>query len=352
MKFWKKQYKKWLYRREIWKKVYKPCSRFFTVSLIGIKMTQEYNASEIKVLEGLEGVRKKFDVVELSKRVRKKGDILILSSELKLKSRSVQLAVDEGRILNLLPNTEKSKASVLARLRTDREVRLFAQKYDIKNTSARNLIKLIRNWNLGLQKNPLLLITQQEHDIMMGSLMGDASIRQREKNSCFRFSHSIKQKNYSEWKAKFLELFNISEFREVKRRVRKSFVHAVDFSTKTHPTFNYYRNLFYPQGKKVVTREILNQLNPRSLAIWICDDGSYENKQGYLILCTNSYTLEEHILMKDFFKVKFNLDPTIGFRDGKYYYLRFKQGDTKKLARIIKPFLPKSMLYKIGEKNE
>ena len=37
---------------------------------------------------------------------------------------------------------------------------------------------------------------------------------------------------------------------------------------------------------------------------------------------------------------------------GKYYYLRFKQNDTKKLIEIIKPFIHKSMLYKIGEKNE
>ena len=122
-------------------------------------------------------------------------------------------------------------------------------------------------------------------------------------------------------------------------------------STATHPVFNYYRRLFYSTGRKNITKEILEQLNPRSLAIWICDDGSYETRQGYIILCTNSYTLDEHKLMKEFFNEKFDLNPTIGFRDGKYYYLRFKQDDTKKLINIIKSFIPESMLYKIGEKN-
>jgi len=59
--------------------------------------------------------------------------------------------------------------------------------------------------------------------------------------------------------------------------------------------------------------------------------------------------------MKDLLEVfngKFGLDPIIGFRDGKYYYLRFKQEDTKKLIEIIKPFIPSSMLYKIGGRNE
>lgn len=35
---------------------------------------EKYDASKIKVLEGLEGIRKRFDVVELSRRIKKKGD--------------------------------------------------------------------------------------------------------------------------------------------------------------------------------------------------------------------------------------------------------------------------------------
>ena len=315
-------------------------------------MAEGYNASEIKVLEGLEGVRKSFDVIELSKKIRKKGDLLILSKELKIRPRILSEAIEEGRILKILPNIEKSKASILARLRTDREVKIFAEKYDLSKIPARKLIKLVRKWNLEIQEDSHLLVSQKENDLIIGSLLGDASIRQREKNSCFRFSHSLKQKGYAEWKMELLREFNISEFREVKRRIRNSFVHAVDFSTKTHPVFNYYRNLFYKSGRKEITLEILNQLTPQSLAIWICDDGSYGNKQGYIILCTNSYTLEEHNLMKSFFKEKFGLDPTIGFRDGKYYYLRFKQEDSKKLINITKSFIPKSMTYKIGGKND
>lgn len=311
-------------------------------------MTDKYTASEIKVLEGLEGVRRMYDVVELSKKIKKQGDILILSKELKIKPRFLQSAVDEGRIFDILSNIEKSKASILARLRTDREVRFFSQKYDLKKTPARKLIRLIRNWNKEIQKNPFLLITQEEHDLIIGSLMGDASIRKREKNSCFRFSHSIRQKEYSKWKLDKLINFNISEFREVKRKIRDDFIQAIDFSTKTHPIFNYYRNLFYKSGRKEITKGILDQLNPISLAVWICDDGSYNNKQGYIILCTNSYTLDEHKIMKEFFKQKFGLDPTIGFRDKKYYYLRFKQEDSKRLIELVKPFIPECMLYKIG----
>ncbi|MEK6933135.1 MAG: hypothetical protein AABW56_05080, partial [Nanoarchaeota archaeon] len=136
------------------------------------------------------------------------------------------------------------------------------------------------------------------------------------------------------------------------RKLNGHNIETLELATATHYVFNYYRKLFYKNGKKIITRDILNLLNPRSLAIWICDDGSYDNRQGYIVLCTNSFTLEEHKIMQKYFREVWGLIPTIGFRDKKYYYLRFKQEDSKKLIEIIKPFIPKFMKYKIGEKND
>jgi len=317
-----------------------------------VEEKKKYTAEEIKVLEGLEGVRLRFDVVELSKRIKKQGDIIILAQELKIKPRILQSAIDEGRILSIFPNLQKSKTGILARLRTNRELNLFAQKHDIFSTPARKLIKLVKEWNQEIQINPPILVTQHEHNLFIGSLLGDASIRQREKNSCFRVAHSIKQRKYINYKLNIINNFRISEFSERSRVINGRKVDMIYLSTDTHPVFNYYRNLFYKNNKKTISKEIIEQLNPMSLAFWICDDGSYDKTQGYIVLCTNAYTLEEHNLMKEFFKEKFGLDPTIGFRDKKYYYLRFKQMDSKKLIKIIEPFIPKCMKYKIGEENE
>ncbi len=44
-------------------------------------MSDKYGAENIKVLEG---VRHKFDLVELSRKIKKKGDILILANENKI----------------------------------------------------------------------------------------------------------------------------------------------------------------------------------------------------------------------------------------------------------------------------
>ncbi|MDP1729118.1 MAG: hypothetical protein Q8L27_02865, partial [archaeon] len=116
---------------------------------------KKYDAESIKILEGLEGVRRSFDVIELSKKIKKKGDIIILSKELRIKPRILKSAIDEGRVLSFFPKLDKSKAGIMACLRTDREFKLFSNKFDIYNTPARKLIKLIKLWNFELQKNPL-----------------------------------------------------------------------------------------------------------------------------------------------------------------------------------------------------
>jgi|TARA_Y100000310_G_scaffold24354_1_gene23389 hypothetical protein len=315
----------------------------------GPKNVQSYEAKDIQVLGGLSAVRKRFNVVELSQKIEKQGDIQALSKKFKIKPRILALAKDEGRILSQFPNLQKSKAGILSGLRTDRDLKLFAQNYDIYIAPARELIKLVRKWNNDLQKNPLHLIDQKEHDLIIGSLLGDASIRKRERNSCFRISHSIKQEAYINWKYGILRNFEFSEFYRRKRTINGIEGEIINFATKTHPVFNYYRNLFYKDNIKTIDQNMLQHLNARSLAIWICDDGSFSRTQDIIILCTNSFSLEEHKLMRDYFNKKFGLNPTIGFRDKKYFYLRFRKEDSKKLIEIIKPFIPECMKYKIGE---
>lgn len=313
--------------------------------------TKKYTAESIKVLEGLDGVRKRFDIIELSKRIKKRGDVYIFSKELKIKPRALYALLEEQRVLSLFPKIHKSKANILSRLKTNRELKIFSQENDVYALPVRKLAILVKLWNNNLQINPLIILSHEEHEIILGTLLGDASIRQRDKNSCLRIAHSLKQRDYLiSIKNKF-EDFEIAEFSQRTRIINNRKVDMIHFSTKTHPIFNYYRRLFYKNGRKIISKEILNQLTARSLAYWICDDGSFCKKQKYFIICTNAYTLEEHKLMKQFFNEKFELDPTIGFRDSKYYYLRFKQKDSERLINIIKTFIPEYMKYKIGEKN-
>ncbi len=194
------------------------------------------------------------------------------------------------------------------------------------------------------------MLSPEQHNVIIGALLGDGNLRKRGKNTLFRTEHSDKQKDYLYW---IYDLFSEFTLSEPKRSFHKGHKYATySFTTFAHPAFNFYYDLFYKNGRKEVNEKILKQITPQSLAIWICDDGSYCNSIKDLILCTNSFSIKEHKLMQKYFLDKWGLNCSIRFRDGKYYYLSFYKKDTIKLANIIKSSMPlEQMKYKIGEKN-
>jgi len=299
----------------------------------------------------LEQIRENYGIFEFKNIER--GQHKIVGNQIGTKRETISKAVDEAKILSFFPKLEKSKAVPLARLRTNKELKLFSEKYAVYSLEVRSLYKLVKEWRKSVEENPRIILTELQHDLIIGSTFGDANIRQRNKNCMFRVGHSPKQKEYVEWKFEILKMFPGNGIKLWQRIVNGRLVNTYNFDINTHYAFNFYRKLFYNNnGDKIITKEVLEQLNPRSLAIWLCDDGSYCRKLKYIILSTNSFSLNEHKLMKSFFKKKWNLNPTIGFRDNKYYYLRFKVEDTKKLIEIVRPHILNCMKYKIGEENE
>lgn len=318
----------------------------------------EYKAESIQVLDSPERItnlpqaRKNLDFKQLAEMVKNRGDLSKVSNELNIDINVLHRAIYEAKILSLFPGIHKSKVVPLSTIKYKRELELFTKHYDIGKLEVRQLYKAVKAWRKKIEKNPKILLNSLQHDLIIGSTLGDAYVQQRNKNCNFRVGHTGKQSIYLLWKYNVMHEFTCSKPTWGIRQIKDHIIATLELSTSTHYVFNYYRELFYKNGIKRVTREILDMLTPRSLAIWLCDDGSYSNRQGYIVLCTNSYTLEEHKIMKKYFEEVWGLSPTIGFRDKKYYYLRFKQEDSKKLIEIVRPFIPGFIRYKIGEKNE
>ena len=135
-----------------------------------------------------------------------------------------------------------------------------------------------------------------ERNIIIGSLIGDGtlSIYGRSKNACYRENTGPTQKEYRQWKVRMLE--------------------KLDFKTKadgsiyspSHPMYTNLYNLFYPNNKKILSKEGLNLLNhPIGLACLYMDDGSliinsYRNSKNItlfpqIVLCSQSFTKEENL---------------------------------------------------------
>lgn len=230
------------------------------------------------------------------------------------------------------PNTSDAELSKELR-KSPNSIRIKASRLKVRKNSA--------VYRENLQLTPI------EEQVIVGSLMGDLHCRlaHSAKNPCLEGGHGPAQKEYMEWKLKILS--------RLKCRVSKSKDGAFHFASKNFPCLHTYLQLFYPNKIKTVTREILDKIDRLGLLIWYLDDGSYSKRNKGSSLFTNCFTHEEHLLIKNWFQDKWDINPSIYQfinANGKtVYYLYFIIKETNKLYSLFADFeVPECMKYKIS----
>jgi DNA polymerase III gamma/tau subunit len=114
--------------------------------------------------------------------------------------------------------------------------------------------------------------------------------------------------------------------------------------------------LVYNNGRKMITKELLNSLTPLSLAVWYMDDGSLLSKdssrKGSVHLSTYSFSKEENELIISYIKEKFGITFILQ-KDtrgrGKGWSLRANVEDSNKFLTLISEFVPDYFNYKLQD---
>ena len=83
-------------------------------------------------------------------------------------------------------------------------------------------------------------------------------------------------------------------------------LYALHLSTRSIPCLTKLHSLFYPNGIKIIPQNIFELLSPIALAHLIMGDGSVK-KYG-LILCTNSYSIQDVVLLMNVLIIRYILD--------------------------------------------
>ena len=186
--------------------------------------------------------------------------------------------------------------------------------------------------------------------ILYGSLLGDGCIHRPKNRMGYQYTetHSIKQKDYLLWKNVY---FNITFGYYNTSVANKVYKICSIYSSVNDSLCKELRKEFYPNGKKVITRKILDKINELGLLVWYLDDGTFNKRWNYIKISTNSFTHSEHKIIQKWFKDKWNLDVRIHRQKDKYT-LYFPVLETRKLLNILKSIfvkykLPKCMKYKL-----
>ena len=180
-------------------------------------------------------------------------------------------------------------------------------------------------------------LSQQQRELVIGSLLGDGYLVKTTKGFAFRVNHSIRQKVYVDWKYSLLKnLVNSSP---------KSSGKCYYFRTVSHPYFTYLHRQFYSDGKKILPSSLVEEnFTPFMLAVWIMDDGTKCGNQ--LRINSHCFSIEENIQLQKFLSAKLGIKSVLN-RDKGMVRIRIIEESMEDLIAQIKPYIIPSMLYKL-----
>ncbi len=196
------------------------------------------------------------------------------------------------------------------------------------------------------------LFPSHQLDVIVGSLLGDARLECRSVGARspitarFRVHHGFKQKAYVLWKYEILKSFVLKEPAEITWDNPKRELHEVSwyFHTRSLREFGILHRYFY-DGKKILPKNIFDLLNPRAIAVWYMDDGSYNGNN--ITLNTQSFPKEEQARIVGFLKEKLGISATI-VKEYTHWKIAIGTRYFRKFISVVEPHIIPSMTYKIG----
>jgi hypothetical protein len=199
-------------------------------------------------------------------------------------------------------------------------------------------------------------LTPRQQSILTGLMLGDGSLTRRTRGgSELRVTHSTRDLAYSEWvRDEYREPFSprLSISDHVDKRTGRTYGRAA-VSTRVFACFGPERDRWYPDGAKIVPRDL--RLDALALAVWFGDDGSCSSRrddrsrQGALVwqLATHSFTLPDVEYLRDELARVHDISMSIThLRPKDQYVLRGGDESVRRLAEVIEEDLPQAMARK------
>jgi hypothetical protein len=184
-------------------------------------------------------------------------------------------------------------------------------------------------------------LTPTQHAVLVGSLLGDGTLRRQGKklNALFEVNHAYKFKDYVDWKWQHFRDYVLTP---PKRRAGNGKRVAYRFTTRSLPIFTNYFLWFYCEGKKRVPPDL--ELDTLSLAVWFMDDGSKSRDAWYFN--TQQFSIEEQEFLRALLKESFGIECALN-RDKQYFRLRVTLQSTVLMSKIIGSYVLPCLRHKL-----
>jgi uracil-DNA glycosylase family 4 len=185
-------------------------------------------------------------------------------------------------------------------------------------------------------------------DVVCGSVLGDGSLSSQ--SAVLTCSHSGRHAEYARLKASLLEELDpvVDAVRTVEVNGRGRTYEVVLTRTHAARPLHVLRSEFYGE-RKIVPDWIAHKLNARMLAFWFMDDGhtrARPPRQPSSEIATNGVSdRDRRLLLEGLMRLGLRAEAIRG-------RLRFDVDATRRLSRLIAPYVPPCMRYKLHPEVE
>lgn len=180
-------------------------------------------------------------------------------------------------------------------------------------------------------------ISDWHKQIIIGTILGGSSlVKPKKSRNCYLFMRSS-DKDWLNYKAEELSIL-------ASQRPFTNEGNTLRWHSNCYPIFTEYYNLFYKDGTKFITMEILDSLRDIGLAMWYGDCGKL--KKDKVILNTNKFGEEGTRVISNYFR-EAGVGETNLTKERKYIRLTFTPQATDKFLLILANRLPDFMHSKL-----
>ena len=191
--------------------------------------------------------------------------------------------------------------------------------------------------------------------ILIGLILGDGYLTPlvgKSGRSRLDMKGDNKNLSYLKWLHGKLKPLEVSDLKPKKN------YHQHRFYTKTTEELGKLRKIFYPEGKKIIPKDIKKFLNnPLTLAVWYQDDGNLDCRGKYhynAMFATYCFSFSECKLLAKTLRENFDLDVRVcrcEMRGKLRWRLYVTSKSMNRFINLVKPFINPCFNYKIRKFN-
>lgn len=200
---------------------------------------------------------------------------------------------------------------------------------------------LVRYPNIRDRNSEHPLYNSEQLEAIYGSLLGDMCISSRGE---LISNHGAPQEAYARFKSKYFG----GKIKKGYSGFRKEFSNFVSYNPITEQT-KFLRQKLYNSQKDISF--LLDKLTPLSIAFWYMDDGSLHSNECGCTFHTESFNFSQNKTLSNLLEKKFKIKSSIQERKIKgeiKYNIKINTSESKKLFKLISPFIHYSMEYKLS----